>query len=92
MARQCELIVGYLIPHRCEGKASSICTRCGRAVCDEHATIADSGIICVACHEEIEQPPLPAVAAVPPAAIYDSSDYAQFASGEDRGDLFAEMS
>jgi hypothetical protein len=92
MARQCELIVGFLIPHRCEGKARSVCTRCGRAICDDHATIADSGIICVACQEEIEQPPLPAVAAVPPGAAYDSSDYALFSAGEAGEDLFADMS
>jgi hypothetical protein len=92
MARQCELIVGFLIPHRCEGKARSVCTRCGKAVCDEHATIADSGIICVACHEEIEQPPLPAVTAALPGAMYDGEDYALFSVGEDREDFFADMS
>jgi hypothetical protein len=92
MARQCELIVGFLIPHRCEGKARSVCTKCGRAVCDEHATITDSGIICVACHEEIEQPPPSAIAAVPPAAIYDRRDYDLFAIGEAGEDFFADMS
>lgn len=88
MARQCELVVGFLVPHRCTGKARSVCTKCGKAICDEHATVSDSGIVCVACQENIEQP----TAAALPGPVYAGGDYLPFSPDEDRGDFFADMS
>ena len=49
MAKQCELIIGYLLPRRCEEKAITTCSKCGRAVCDLHARMGDEGILCRDC-------------------------------------------
>ena len=52
MARQCELIIGYLLPRRCEEKAAAACTKCGREVCKRHTRVGDSGLLCRDCYEE----------------------------------------
>ena len=53
MAKQCELIIGYLLPRRCEEKAITTCSKCGRAVCDLHARMGDEGILCRDCYEHV---------------------------------------
>jgi hypothetical protein len=79
MAKQCEMIIGFLIPRRCDQPARSTCIRCGRRVCDEHATISPEGILCEACHEGAEQltteAPPEWVSALPD---YDPQDVALF--------------
>jgi hypothetical protein len=86
------MTIGFLIPRPCENKARSTCIKCGKAVCDEHAVILDTGIVCAACQEGIE-----AVAVTPlvrqlPRARYRDEDFAFFEGAEDVGDVFADMS
>ncbi len=76
MAQQCEMIVGYLVPHRCPNKALATCVRCGRKFCDEHVSIAQSGLMCQACQQGLEQPVL--VAKV--AQSYTAEDIALFSA------------
>jgi hypothetical protein len=30
MAEKCEMIIGYLVPHRCENPSLGACVKCGR--------------------------------------------------------------
>jgi recombinational DNA repair protein (RecF pathway) len=52
MAKQCALIIGYLLPRRCEEKATDQCVQCGRDVCQHHTRIGDAGLLCRDCYEE----------------------------------------
>ena len=92
MAKRCQMTIGFLIPRPCENKARSTCIKCGKAVCDEHAVILDTGIVCVACHEGTE-----AVAVTPlvrqlPRARYRDEDFELFEGAEEVGDVFADLS
>ena len=92
MAQRCQMTIGFLIPRPCENKARSTCIQCGKAVCDEHAVILDTGIVCATCHQGIE-----AVAVTPlvqqlPRARYRDEDFAFFEGDEEAGDVFADMS
>ena len=95
MAGQCEMIVGYLVPHRCEHPALGHCIKCGRGYCEEHMTVQANGLLCLACQQGLEQP----IAVPLTARSYDAGDLATFAAasqwedpdaGED--DKFAELS
>ncbi len=55
MAKQCEMVIGFLIPRRCDQRARSTCIRCGKQICDEHAVVSPEGILCEACDEGVEQ-------------------------------------
>ncbi len=92
MGQQCEMIIGFLVPHRCEHPALGRCTKCGRAYCEEHVTIQPGGLICLACQQNLPQP----VALPITAASYDASDLALFAAAsaweEDSDDAFSELS
>jgi len=92
MVTRCQMTIGFLIPRPCENKARSTCIQCGKAVCDEHAVILDTGIVCAACHEGIE-----AVAVTPlvrqlPRARYRDEDFELFEGAEEAGDVFADLS
>lgn len=92
MAQNCQMTIGFLIPRPCENKARSTCIQCGKAICDEHAVILDTGIVCAACHGGIE-----AVAVTPlvrqlPRARYRDEDFVLFEGAEEAGDVFADMS
>ncbi len=52
MAKQCELIIGYLLPRQCEEKAINLCTNCGRGMCELHTSMGDHGLLCRDCFEE----------------------------------------
>jgi recombinational DNA repair protein (RecF pathway) len=56
MAEQCEMIVGFLVPHRCDHPALGRCVKCGRGYCEEHVTITQGGLVCLACQQGLEQP------------------------------------
>ncbi len=56
MAEQCAMIIGYLVPHRCEHPALGRCTRCGRNYCEEHVNVTSGGLVCLACQQGLEQP------------------------------------
>ncbi len=91
MAEQCAMIVGYLVPHRCPNRALATCIQCGRKFCDEHVSIVQSGLICLACQQGMEQPVL-----VPQIAQdYTDDDLALFRTvGADDSpeDMFADFS
>jgi recombinational DNA repair protein (RecF pathway) len=88
---QCAMIVGYLVPHRCPNKALATCIKCGRQFCDEHVSIVQEGLLCLACQQGFEQPVL--VAQV--AQDYTAEDMAAFARASDwdsSEDTFADLS
>ena len=51
MAKQCEMIIGYLLPRRCEEKGITVCRRCKRTVCELHTRVGDDGLLCRDCFE-----------------------------------------
>lgn len=73
-ATQCEMIIGFLIPHRCDNIALGRCSQCGKSFCDEHLSVTEHGMMCVACEQGFEQP----YAMDPSASHYDSSDIMLF--------------
>ena len=56
MAEQCAMIIGYLVPHRCEHPSLGHCTKCGRGFCEEHVTVTQTGLVCLACSQGLPQP------------------------------------
>ena len=56
MAQTCEMVVGFLVPHRCENLALGHCSKCGRGYCEEHMQVQASGLLCYACQQGLEQP------------------------------------
>jgi hypothetical protein len=91
MAKQCAMIVGYLVPHRCPNEALAACTKCGREFCDEHVAITPGGLLCLACQQGFEQPVL-----VPQVTRdYTTADIATFAAAgamDSVEDVFADVS
>jgi hypothetical protein len=55
MAKQCEMMIGFLVPRQCDQRARSTCIRCGKRICDEHAVVSPEGILCEACDLGVEQ-------------------------------------
>ena len=93
MAQQCEMILGYLVPHRCEHPALGKCTRCGRGFCDEHMSVQTGGLVCIACQQGLPQPvTLPLT-----AATFSPTDIAAFSvlrslDDDDSNELFSDLS
>ena len=94
-AVQCEMIIGYLVPHRCEHPALGRCTKCGRGYCEEHVTVQPTGLLCLACQQGLTEP----ISMPITAQTYDATDLANFAaisqweaSDDDFGDTFADLS
>jgi recombinational DNA repair protein (RecF pathway) len=86
MAKQCELIIGYLLPRQCEEKGVNACTRCQRVVCDLHTSMGDSGLLCRDCFENAPARTLDDVVPLVPVVhqyIY-TRDYQAF--DQDRAD------
>ena len=80
MAKQCELIIGYLLPRQCEEKGDNTCKRCGRVVCDLHTKMGDEGLLCCDCFENVPARSLAEVVPLAPVVhqlIY-TRDYAAF--------------
>ncbi|MBV6394598.1 MAG: hypothetical protein HFACDABA_00164 [Anaerolineales bacterium] len=97
MAEQCEMIIGYLVPHRCEHPALAKCDKCGRGFCEEH--LVDSlqpglGKICIADQQGLDQPiALPLTAATFSQADIDTFHRAStFDSDDVSGDMFSDLS
>ena len=90
MAEQCEMIIGFLIPHRCENPALGHCSQCGRGFCDEHIQVTPSGLICLACSQGLSQP----VAIPLTAQTFTPEDISAFRAAsaweqEDEADIFS---
>jgi hypothetical protein len=95
MTRQCEMMIGFLIPRQCDQKARSTCIRCSKQICDEHAVVGPEGILCEACHEGVEQ--LAAATTTPDWVAtlpdYHADDFALFDHDDvDTGGMFDDMS
>jgi len=92
MADQCEMIIGFLVPHRCEHPALGRCVRCGRGYCDEHIEVKQKGLICLACSQGLEQP----VALPITAQTFTPDDLAAFDDASqwdvEDGDMFSDLS
>ena len=56
MAKTCEMIIGFLVPHRCENSALGVCKQCGRGFCEEHVEVTAQGLVCLACQQGLAQP------------------------------------
>jgi hypothetical protein len=88
---QCSMVVGYLVPHRCPNKALAGCIKCGRQFCDEHVEIVQSGVICLACKQGLDQPVL-----VPQASQnftpQDLAIFAALGSRDTSDEVFSDLS
>ncbi|MCC6190153.1 MAG: hypothetical protein IT318_14060 [Anaerolineales bacterium] len=95
MADQCEMIIGYLVPHRCEHPALGRCAKCGRGYCEAHVTLQPQGLLCLACQQGLDQP----VALPLTAQTFSQTDLAAFATlsawdsaSDPDDDTFADLS
>lgn len=95
MAQQCEMIIGFLVPHRCEKPALAKCSQCGRGYCDEHLQTGESGQVCTACQQGLSQPvalPITARSFTPEdILLFNAVNTAEFAD-ESRSDMFSDLS
>ena len=91
MAEQCEMIIGFLVPHRCENPALGHCSNCGRGYCETHMDRQSGKLVCLACQQGLEQP-----VALPIAAqSFTQDDIAAFNQAsmwDDNNDLFSDLS
>lgn len=88
---QCEMIIGYLVPHRCDNPALGRCVKCGRGFCDEHVDVQAAGLVCLACQQGLDAP----VALPMTAQTYDSHDlilFDQASRWDDDDDVFSDLS
>jgi hypothetical protein len=91
MAKQCELIIGYLLPRRCEEKGVAACQKCERTVCELHTRMADQGLLCRDCHEEGQPREAGAVPLLPEPVhdvIYRRGDFSSLGTDDDDFALF----
>jgi recombinational DNA repair protein (RecF pathway) len=93
MAEKCEMILGYLVPHRCENPSLGRCVKCGRGFCDEHINMTREGRVCLACQQGLDQPvALPIAAATFTAADLIAFDRHSDMDDNDRADMFSDLS
>jgi hypothetical protein len=95
MAEQCEMIIGYLVPHRCENPSLGKCVKCGRGFCDEHTNATREGRLCLACAQGLEMPvALPIAAAFFTTTDLDTFDRSRSFNDtdDDNGEMFSDLS
>lgn len=89
---QCDMIIGFLVPHRCPHTAVATCIQCQRPFCDEHVSITAGGLVCTACQQGLDKP----VAIAKTAQLFTLADYDAFnavtADEFDGDDTFADLS
>jgi hypothetical protein len=94
MADQCEMIIGYLVPHRCENPSLGTCIKCSRGFCDEHTNQTKGGRLCLACQQGLDMP----VALPIAASLFTASDLNTFGRSSmwdddnDSSDMFSDLS
>ncbi len=88
------MIIGYLVPHRCEHPALGKCTKCGRGFCEEHLVDSVGGKICLADSQGLDQPiALPLTAATFTQADIDTFNRSSSLDNDtDSGDMFSDLS
>lgn len=90
---KCEMIIGYLVPHRCDNPALGACVKCGRGFCDEHTHVTKEGRVCLACQQGLDQPiALPIAAAAFSAADLDAFSSSSDMDDTDTNDTFSDLS
>lgn len=92
-ATQCEMIIGFLVPRRCDSPALAHCKRCGRSYCDEHLEVTRIGPVCLACQQGLTSP----IALAATASTYNEQDMLVFAAAstwddDDDDSLFSDLS
>ena len=95
MAEKCEMIIGYLVPHRCENPALGTCAKCGKGFCDEHTNATREGRVCLACQQGLEMPvALPIAAALFTPADLDAFDRSRRFNDvdDDNSEMFSDLS
>ena len=93
MADQCEMVIGYLVPHRCENPALGTCVKCGRGFCDEHTNATKEGRVCLAYQQGLEMPvALPIAASTFSLADLDTFGRASTWDDDDSSDMFSDLS
>ena len=100
----CALSTGFLLPHPCPNAAVGSCTKCGQAVCEQHAALSPTGLLCRVCETGSALPfglsgadaVLPALGLAAAVAAFSAADLDAFekAVPEDEGpqDAFADLS
>lgn len=92
MIAQCEMIVGFLVPHRCPNQSVTSCIQCKRQFCDEHVHITPGGLVCTACQQGLEMP----VTVAKAAQVFTPADFDAFDAVDtddfDNDDTFADLS
>lgn len=87
------MIIGYLVPHRCENPSLGTCIKCGRGYCDEHTNQTADGRMCLACEQGLEQPvALPIVAATFNQEDFDDFNRASMWDDDDSAEMFSDLS
>ena len=89
--KECEMIIGFLVPHRCENPALGHCIQCKRGYCEEHVSVTPNGLVCEACSQGLEQP----VALPITARSFSPQDLATFNDTSDwdaADDMFSDLS
>ncbi len=76
MAEQCEMIVGFLTPHRCPSSAVAACKKCGHQFCEQHLSLQPDGLTCTACQQGLDRP----VSVAQVARTFNESDLVAFAA------------
>lgn len=90
---QCEMVIGFLVPHRCDNPALGKCSKCGRDFCDEHVDQTRGGRVCLACQQGLDMPvALPIAAAAFTATDFDTFNRASTWDDDDRADMFSDLS
>jgi hypothetical protein len=96
MVARCSMLVGYLVPHRCEGRAMAACIKCARSYCDEHLSLTQAGLLCKACEQGRTQPLLLAATGAAALGALGAADLAGFSAAEstplDDQDAFSDLS
>jgi hypothetical protein len=95
--KTCGLFVGFLLPHPCENAAIGACAKCSRPVCEAHATVSGTGLLCRACETGSQTPVALAgvAAAAGLAPLFLPQDIAAFEAAsleEEPEDAFADLS
>ncbi len=91
---KCEMVVGYLVPHRCDNPALGTCVKCGRGFCDEHTNATKEGRVCLACQQGLEMPvalPIAASTFTPEDMVLFGST-SSFDDNDDNSDMFSDLS
>jgi len=92
-AEQCEMVIGFLVPHRCDNPALGKCAKCGRGFCDEHTNATREGQVCLACLQGLDMPvALPIAAATFTTTDFDTFNRASTWNEDDRADMFSDLS